>query len=379
MKSVLISGASIAGPALAWWLHRCGFKPTLVEKFPGPRDGGHAIDVRGAALRVLQAMGLAEQAQAKRTQMKGVCELDADGNEIWRSEEFTISGGSFKLEAIEILRDDLSRILVRALSEDIEIIYGDSVVSLTESDDSVAVTFESGIQKTYELVFGADGLPSSIRKLAFGPNREFIRPFDKAIGLFSSPNIIGLKDWQINYRDGNEGCTVYTVPGNGRLRVSFSFDAKFEDVPQDRASQVALVREKCGHLRWHAPRFMEVMESAPDFYLGSLAQVRMDHWTRGRIALVGDAGYCPSPYTGQGTSLAIVGAYVMARELALSPDDHAVAFARYEEKLRPFVEENQAIADLTRDERLSDPDYYLNVVEPALEKAKDAIELDELD
>lgn len=378
MPSVLISGASIAGPALAWWLHRFGFTPVLVEKSPGPRDGGHAIDVRGAALTVLRAMGLAEQAQGKRTQMKGVCELDADGAEVWRSEEFTISGGSFKLDAIEILRDDLSRILVGALPEEIEIIYGDSITSLTDREDCVAVTFDSGRQDAYDLAFGADGLPSNIRKHVFGPNGAYIMPFDKASALFSSPNIIGLTDWQINYKAGNEGCSVYTVPGNEKLRVSFGFDAKFEDVPPDRAGQLALVREKCGHLRWHAPEFMELMEKAPDFYVGSFAQVRMDHWTKGRVALVGDAGYCPSPYTGQGTSLAIVGAYVMAWELAQSPNDHAAAFARYEAKLRPFVEANQAIAELTRDERISDPDYYLNVIEPTLEKAKDAIELEGL-
>jgi 2-polyprenyl-6-methoxyphenol hydroxylase-like FAD-dependent oxidoreductase len=127
---------------------------------------------------------------------------------------------------------------------------------------------------------------------------------------------------------------------------------------------------------WHVPELLAAMEQARDFYLGSFAQVRMPHWTKGRAALVGDAAYCPSPYTGQGTSLAIVGGYVLAYELAQTPNDHEAAFARYEAKMRPFVEENHAIADLTRDERFADPDYYTGVVEPALEKAKNAIELE---
>jgi 2-polyprenyl-6-methoxyphenol hydroxylase-like FAD-dependent oxidoreductase len=129
---------------------------------------------------------------------------------------------------------------------------------------------------------------------------------------------------------------------------------------------------------WHVPELLDAMDGARDFYLGSFAQVKMPHWSKGRAALVGDAAYCPSPYTGQGTSLAIVGGYVLGYELSRTPGDHAAAFARYEARMRPFVEENHAIADLTRDERLADPVYYIGVVEPALEKAKNAIELEGL-
>jgi 2-polyprenyl-6-methoxyphenol hydroxylase-like FAD-dependent oxidoreductase len=379
MTTILISGASIAGPALAWWLRRAGFRPVLVETSPQPRPGGHAIDVRGAALRVLRAMGLAEEALANRTRMKGVSEIDAEGREIWRSEDFTISGGSFSLEAIEILRFDLSRILMQALPDDVEVIYGDAVSSLAETDDGVVVIFRSGTARRFDLVVGADGLPSNTRKLVFGPSSDFVRPFGFALAPFSCPNILGLQDWQLTYKDGAGSCTVYTAPGNESLRVSFGFAAPMEEVPPDRAGQLALVRRRCEHMGWKVPELLQEMERAPDFYLGSFAQVKMPRWTRGRTALVGDAAYCPSPYTGQGTSLAIVGAYVLAEELARTPDDHAAAFDRYEMKMRPFVEENHAIADLTRDERLSDPEYYTTVVEPALERAKDAITLEGLD
>jgi len=377
-RTVLIAGASIAGPALAWWLHHHGFTPVLVEKALAPRPGGHAIDVRGAALRIMRAMGLAEQAEAKRMRMKGVSEIDRDGVELWRSEEFTISGGSFSLDSIEILRDDLSRILVGGLPGDVEIIYGDSIAEYQETATGIDVTFASGKVRGFDLIVGADGLPSALRKLIFGSDEAWLRPFDVAVAPFTAPNTVGLADWQLTYKDGEEGCSVYTAPDNRTVRVNFSFPAKLAEVPADRAGQIELVRRRCAHMGWHVPELLEAMADARDFYLGSFAQVKMPHWTKGRAALVGDAAYCPSPYTGQGTSLAIVGGYVLAWELAQTPSDHAGAFARYEARMRPFVDENHAIADLTRDERLADPAYYTGVVEPALEKAKDAIELEGL-
>jgi 2-polyprenyl-6-methoxyphenol hydroxylase-like FAD-dependent oxidoreductase len=151
---------------------------------------------------------------------------------------------------------------------------------------------------------------------------------------------------------------------------------KIAEIPGDRAGQIALVRKNCAHMGWQIPRLLDAMEAAQDFYLGPIAQVKMEHWTNGRFALVGDAAYCPSPFSGQGPSLAIVGAYVLAWELARSPHDHAAAFAGYECRMRPFVEINQAIADLSRDPRFGeDPQYYLEVIEPAMARAERAIEL----
>jgi len=376
MTTILISGASIAGPALAWWLHHYGMTPVLVEKAPAPVKGGHAIDVRGSAIEVLRAMGLEDAARARRTRMTGVSKLDADGNEIWRSEEMTISGGSFGKQSIEILRDDMSDVLVTGLPDGIEMIYGDHVTALADGPDGVEVTFASGGRRRFDLVVAADGVRSTIRALVFGPDSAFLRPFDVALAPHSAPNLLGLKDWQLTYECGANSCMIYTAPDNQSLRVCFGFDVPLADVPHARAEQVALVRARCGDMGWEVPRFLDIMEQAPDFYLGPIAQVRMDRWTSGRVALVGDAGYCPSPFTGQGTSLALVGAQVLACELSRSPDDHAAAFARYEERLRPFVEINQAIADITRDPRFAeDPNFYLAVVEPAMERAESAIEL----
>jgi 2-polyprenyl-6-methoxyphenol hydroxylase-like FAD-dependent oxidoreductase len=378
IKTILISGASIAGPALAWWLKHYGFQPTLVERSPQPRPGGHAIDVRGAALDVLRAMGLEAAARERRTEMTGISVLDADGAEVWRSEEMTISGGGFGAASVEILRDDMSDILLSALPKTVEAIYGDSAVALDEDDRGVAVRFETAPARRFDLVVGADGIGSNIRRQAFGLGRDCLHSFGRVLAPYSAPNHLGLKNWQVSYEVGAERCLIYTARGNRELRVCFAFLAELDDVPPDRAGQIALVRERCGHWGWETPQLLEAMDSSPDFYLGPMAQVRAPYWTRGRFALVGDAAYCPSPLTGQGTSLALVGAYVLASELARTPADHASAFARYEAKMRPFVSKNQAIADLSLDERFADPDYYAGLLEPALQEAQDAIELDGL-
>ncbi|TCM20709.1 2-polyprenyl-6-methoxyphenol hydroxylase-like FAD-dependent oxidoreductase [Novosphingobium sp. PhB165] len=377
MKDILVSGASIAGPVTAWWLHRFGFRPVLVERLStGPR-GGHAIDVRGKALAVLEAMDLEHAVRANAMRMKGVSIIDDDGKEVWRSEEMTISGGPLDNPDIEILRDRLANTLVNALPKEVPVCFGNSIVDVQETEEGVDVAFKSGERRRFDLVIGAEGLRSDLRRRCFGVDEEFLRPFGIALAPFSAPNTLGLKDWQISYKGAAGGYMVYPTPENDQLRVCFSVPASLGEDLGNRAEQMARVRERTMHLGWKTGHFLEAMESAPDFYLGLIAQVRMDRWSKGRIAVVGDAAYCPSPYSGQGATLAIVGGFVLASEIARSPEDHAAAFARYEARMRPFVELNQAIADLTRDERFErDPGYYGDIVVPAIEKAKNAIVLD---
>jgi 2-polyprenyl-6-methoxyphenol hydroxylase-like FAD-dependent oxidoreductase len=372
-KTVLISGASIAGPALAFWLARHGFKPTLVERAPAPRPGGHAIDVRGAALEVLRGMGLLEAAQARRTGIKGVSVLDREGQETWRSEAMTFTSGAFDNDDVEILRDDLAALLLGRLGEDVEVIFGDSVAALAEDDDGVLVSFEQAPARRFDLVVGADGLHSRVRELAFGDEAGFLAPLGVALAVWTAPNFLGIEDWQLSYGEQPTNCLIYTARANAELRVCVGLEAgPAEERRGDLAGQKALVAERHAGAGWQVPRLLDAMHAAPDFYLGGVAQVRMEHWTKGRVALVGDAGYCPSPYTGQGTSLALVGAYVLAEALARAGGDHLAAFARYEARLRPYVEMNQALIDLSRDLAPGAEIYT------ALEAAKNGIVLEEL-
>jgi 2-polyprenyl-6-methoxyphenol hydroxylase-like FAD-dependent oxidoreductase len=365
VRRVLISGASIAGPALAYELRRNGFEPTLVERAPEPRPGGQAVDVRGKALHVLKRMHLFDKALELKTTLKGVSVVDDEGKETMRSEEMTFSGGRFDANDIEILRDDLSGILLEAVP-DVEKIYDNSVSSLTQKDDGVEVVFKDGSRRSFDLVVGADGIHSNIRKLAFGDERSFLHEVGTAIAVFSIPNYLGLEDWQVAHREPNGGYVIYTVRENKEIRVAIGFAARMEDeLRGDVAAQKALVAERAAGFGGEIPRILKEMEKATDFYFGVAAQIKMKPWSSGRVVLVGDAAYCPSPLTGQGTSLALVGAYILAKELAQKPDDHAAAFEAYEARMRPFVAFNQALIDTEHQ-----PDAPQRI-----EKAKNAIVL----
>jgi len=369
MKTVLISGASIAGPTLAYWLAKNGYRPTLIERAPAPRPGGQAIDIRGAALTVADRMGILEDARRQRTQMKGMSVIDADGTEVWRSEERTFTGGKFDAGDVEILRDDLAALLLDRARPGTELIYGDSITGLRDDDDGIVAEFEHAAARRFDLVIGADGIHSRVRKLTFGAESQFLFPLGVALAVYSAPNTLDLKDWQIAHQDETSGFILYTARENTQLRVGLGFAAGLEQEHRgDLQAQMTLVAERSSHFRWKIPELLKAMWSAPDFYLGVMAQVRMDNWSKGRVALIGDAGYCPTPFSGQGTSLAMVGAYVLAQELGRTPDDHAAAFAGTEQKMRPYVLKNQALATLDRSSDRS-------LLDAALENAKNAIDL----
>ncbi len=350
-KTVLISGASIAGPTLAYWLRYHGFTPTIVERAPKPRQGGQAIDIRGRALVVMERMGLRDKAQALRTQMKGVSVHDEFGKETWRSEEKTFTGGRFDNDDIELLRDDLSNLLLSAV-RDCEILFDDSIVAIQDSLQGVDVQFQNAPPRTFDLVLAADGVHSKVRRLVFGSEAPLLKPLGMGLAIFSTDNYLGIKDWQIAFRDQDRGFgyLLYPVRDNSELRINIGFGAGLdEDRYGDIEAQKALVAQKSVGWGWEVPNFIDRMWKARDFYFGALAQTVMDRWSAGRVALVGDAGYCPSPFSGQGTSLALVGAYVLADELGKNPDDYAAAFATYETRMRPYVVKNQALAWRDRD------------------------------
>ncbi|WP_039936204.1 FAD-dependent monooxygenase [Streptomyces himastatinicus] len=345
MKTVLISGGGIAGPALAHWLHRHGFETTIVERAPSPRPGGQAVDIRGVALDVVERMGLLEQARRVRTRMRGMSILDPDGHEVDRSTEATFSSGRLDSDDIELLRDDLVRMVHEHTRGDVEYLFGDSITALDQDATGVRVAFTHGASRTFDLVIGADGLHSTVRRLAFGPEDRFAHHLGSYLSVFGADNFLALDHWQIWLRDGDVGFGIMPVRDNTELRIAFGFQSP--PLPHDRRDNGTLRRlivDKLASLRWEGPRLAEAAEHAPDFYCDAMAQIRMDHWSRGRVALLGDAGYCPSPLSGQGTSLALVGAYVLADCLARASGDHHVAYSRYEQRMRTFVNVNQALA-----------------------------------
>jgi 2-polyprenyl-6-methoxyphenol hydroxylase-like FAD-dependent oxidoreductase len=339
---ILISGASIAGPALAYWLREFGSNVTVVERSPAPRPGGYKIDVRGAAMTVLERMGIADEVRRHHTDMRGGAFLDRKGRTIVEMDADTV--GFREPTDVEILRGDLARIL-RGATEGVEYVYGDSITSMTEHADGVTVEFERSLPRRFDLVIGADGLHSTVRALAFGPEERFLRSLGHHIAIFSVPNLLDLDRWETIQAEKGRTLNVYSTRQDTEAKAAFLFAS--EGLTYDRrdtARQRELLAETFAPHGWIAPQLLAAMPDAPDFYFDGMSVVEMERWSTGRVALVGDAAYGPSPASGQGTSLALVGAYVLAHELAAA-GDHQVAFAAYEQRMRHFVTVNQKQAD----------------------------------
>ncbi|MFI5840710.1 FAD-dependent monooxygenase [Catenuloplanes sp. NPDC051500] len=343
MTTVLISGASVAGPALALNLCGRGFDVTVVERAPALRPGGHAVDVRGVALDVADRMGILAELQAMRTRMRGMSMLDADGNELFRSEEYAASSGRLDSPDLEVLREDLTGLLhARTVAAGVEYVFDDTVTALTETAGGVRVEFQHGAPRDFDLVVGADGLHSTTRRLAFGPEEDFVHHLGVYVAVYTMENILDLDEWQVWVQAPGAGGGIYPARGNTELRVNLGFEsAPIEGFHRDRDAQRKELARRYEGLGWEFPRLIEGALAAPDFYCDAMAQVKMDTWTRGRTTLLGDAGYCPSPLSGQGTSLALVGAWVLAEELGRASVPEALT--AYETRMRPFAEINQAL------------------------------------
>jgi 2-polyprenyl-6-methoxyphenol hydroxylase-like FAD-dependent oxidoreductase len=338
IRTVLISGASVAGPALAFWLSRLGFTPTIVEKAPSLREGGYAVDFRGTSMEVLRRMGLLEAVQAKATNMGDMFYVDRRGRKQARLPAAAFSG------ELEIMRGDLAQLLYDATWEGTEYIFGDSVAELVERPDHVEVHFESGLVRRFDIAVGADGIHSNIRAKAFGPEADYVESLGLAATIFSVPNRLNLDYSGHLLPAPGTLAGVYSARDNTEARAMLWFSTADTPLPRDRAAQKRLIREKFTGQGWQVPAMLSDMETAPDFYFDEVAQVVMDRWSRGRVVLLGDAAHCASPLSGMGTGMAVTGAYILAHELAAHRDDPTAAFAAYETRQRPFSNAAQALA-----------------------------------
>jgi 2-polyprenyl-6-methoxyphenol hydroxylase-like FAD-dependent oxidoreductase len=345
MTEVLVSGGGVAGATTAYWLRRHGFVPVVVEAAPAPRRGGQAVDVRGPALTVAERMGIADELRGARTDMRGMSVVDEDGTELMSTTDLTLTGGPVDGPDVEILRDDLVDVLLRA-TEDVEHLYDERVVGLDDTGDRVHVGLASGARRHVDLVVGADGQFSGVRRLAFGPDDDGrLYPLHQHLAVFTLPNTFGLDRWQVFLQRPDAMVGLYTARQNSEVRAVMGWaDETVTYHHRDLERQRRLVAEAFAAGGWRIPEIVAGMAGADDFYLTPMTQVRMPSWSHGRVALVGDAAYCATAVSGQGTSLAMVGAYVLAGELDRAAGDHAAAFAAYHARMRPFVEANQRLA-----------------------------------
>ncbi|MGY2125837.1 FAD-dependent monooxygenase [Nocardia gipuzkoensis] len=343
---VLVAGASIAGPALAHWLRRRGAEVTVVERAPELRPGGQAVDARGVAKEVIRRMGLDAAVRAACTDTAGAYTVDVEGNvlETYRADD---NGGDGYISEIEILRGDLSRVLYDDTRDGVEYIFGDRIAELTQDADGVDVAFAGGDRRRFDLVVGADGLHSALRAMVFGPRERFVRHLGLVLAFYSVPNEFELDRWLIDYQESGRSAGLRPIPDATRAMAMFSFPAADLEVDyRDVAAQKRLLRERMAGMGWLTPRILTHLDDTPDFYLDQVAQVVMDRWSNGRVGLLGDAAFSSSPMSGAGTGLALVGAYLLAGELAAARWDPEAGFAGYERRMRSFVEANQEIGRL---------------------------------
>ncbi len=351
-RTILISGASVAGPALAYWLRHYGFHVTVVERAPAPRSGGQAIDLRGTARTVVERMGVLDDIKRAHTGTHGMSVVNRAGKRLVSMGSDTMNGSGGLIAEIEILRGDLVRIFYEATRHDVEYLFDDSITSIRQDDEGAQVTFERGAPRTFDLVIGADGLHSNVRRLVFGDEARFTRDMGCYVAIFSAPNAYHLDGWELFYRmpgirrAPGKSVGLYPVRDNTEVRAMFYFALPHLHVDRhDSARQKQVLAETFAGEGWEIPRLLEAMWNAPEFYFDQIAQVRMDRWARGRVALLGDAAYCPTPMSGMGTSLALVGAYVLAGELATAGGDYTAAFAQYQRELAEAVRQAQKFAD----------------------------------
>jgi len=340
MTDVLVSGASVAGITVAYWLERHGYSVTVVERHPGLHRGGQVVGVRGPALDVLQRMSLRAAADHLRTRVRGSSVVDRDGNELSRDTE--PAGGLTAEPDIDLLRDDLLELLYDSTKLNVEFMFGDSIAALSDNGTSVAVTFEQAGERSFDLVIGADGLHSNVRRLVFGPEENFIEPLGTYAAIFTVPNFLDLDYRQVWHYGDATMAGVYSVRNNTEARAMVGFaDPDLHIDHRDTAAQLAELENRMADDGWVRPQLIEYMRTAPDFYFDEMAQVKMDRWSKGRVALVGDAAYCCSPLSGQGTGVALLGAYILAGELKAAGDDYELGFANYHTEFADYVKRNQ--------------------------------------
>ncbi|WP_371749647.1 FAD-dependent monooxygenase [Streptomyces sp. NBC_01283] len=339
-RKVLISGASIAGPALAFWLNRHGFAVTVVEKAGALRGGGYPIDVRGTALEVVRRMGILPRLRDAHIDLRRLTFLDEDGGEVTSVKPHSVTGGVAGQD-LEVRRGDLTGALYAAVRDDVEFLFDDSIATLDQTGHGVDVTFRGGGRRTFDMVIGADGLHSRTREFVFGPEEQFHRYLGYCFAGFTMRNTFGLSHELMMWNTPGRAAALYAVGDNDDVHAFLNFarpEPPFDAFrnPEAQRDLVATVFADAG---WEVPGMLAALRDADDLFFDAVSQIRMPRWSSGRVALVGDAAYAPSFLTGQGSSLALVGAYMLAGSLA--DRDHAAGFAAYEHDTRAFVTVNQ--------------------------------------
>lgn len=373
INKILVIGAGVAGPAVCYWLRRFGFSPVLIEKFSGIRKEGQALDFRGVAIDIVKKMNIYEKMRNRHKQLEVGRYVDTEGNILHeeKGERFCFRQG----EDLEIARGDLAEILMDAI-EGVSCYFNQVIDSIEQSDDGVKVHFSDGRVEHYDLVIGADGIHSTTRSMVFDKDEYQCVNLGVCFGIFSIPNYLNLSHAEVQCEANQKLISIWSHKNSNLAEVAFVFRPQNVLINiRNKKDQQQLLRDTFQDFGWEASKILELMSGSHDFYFDLATQVQMKSWTKGRIALLGDAGYSASPLSGQGNHLALVGAYILAGELKKAGGNYAHAFHRYNELLHPLVEACQKLGVLVSKTFLVPEEVSKEVAEERSNKIMQEVEI----
>ncbi|RFS16797.1 FAD-dependent monooxygenase [Emticicia sp. C21] len=342
-KKVLISGASFAGLSTAYWMNKLGYQVTIVEIGNGLKRGGTPVNIEQDTVGTVKRMGLFESIKANRISMEMLEFKNADDI----TEGITVlreAGDELPDDSFEIERDVLLNMLFETVQHDTEFMFNNSIKALDETKDSIEVTFKDGSKQAFDLVFGCDGIHSAVRRIWFGHEAEYSHFLGQYFSITIVNKLLIRENTTQFYNVPNKGIMLNAY--NGKTDIIFCFRSE-KEIPYDyrnEEQQRKIILEQFTGEGWRTAELLEEAMHSKTFYFDKLCQIKMPSWTKGRVALVGDAGYCASPAAGKGGSLAIDGAAALADAFQKHNGDFERAFQDYNKSFRPFIEEVQAEA-----------------------------------